>query len=86
MSQSESNIEDGKEETLVEAALRILTTSDPFEKAKLGDQVACKWLQGAIFQPYNPSIHLSVPDRPARPTNVKSAFSLPYFICCMLTV
>ncbi|XP_057515309.1 uncharacterized protein LOC130796898 [Amaranthus tricolor] len=71
MSQSESNIEDGKEETLVEAALRILTTSDPFEKAKLGDQVACKWLQGAIFQPYNPSIHLSVPDRPARPTNVK---------------
>ncbi|CAO2836404.1 unnamed protein product [Amaranthus hypochondriacus] len=71
MSQSESNIEDGKEETLVEAALRILTTSDPFEKAKLGDQVACKWLQGAISQPYNPSIHLSIPDRPARPTNVK---------------
>ncbi|XP_060185593.1 uncharacterized protein LOC132615054 isoform X1 [Lycium barbarum] len=59
------------EETLVEAALRILNTADPVEKARIGDQVANKWLQGLISQPYNPSQDLPVPDRPARLTNVK---------------
>ncbi|KAL5709652.1 hypothetical protein ACHQM5_020316 [Ranunculus cassubicifolius] len=58
-------------ETLVEAALRVLNTPDPVEKARLGDLIATRWLEGAIAQPYNHSIDLSVPDRPARLTNVK---------------
>lgn len=57
--------------TLVEAALRVLNTPDPFAKARLGDSVACRWLDGTITQPYNPSLDLPVPDRPARLTNVK---------------
>lgn len=57
-------------ETLVEAALRILNTPDPFEKARLSDSVASRWLQGTILQPYLPSLNLPVPDRPARLTNV----------------
>ncbi|GMI86945.1 hypothetical protein like AT5G04520 [Hibiscus trionum] len=58
-------------ETLVEAALRVLNTADPVEKARLGDSVASEWLQGAITRPYDPSLDLPVPDRPARLTNVK---------------
>ncbi|XP_038691428.1 uncharacterized protein HI_0077 isoform X2 [Tripterygium wilfordii] len=58
-------------ETLVEAALRVLNTADPFEKARLGDSVASKWLQGTISRTYDPSLDLPVPDRPARLTNVK---------------
>ncbi|KGN63040.1 uncharacterized protein LOC101205330 [Cucumis sativus] len=59
------------DETLVEAALRVLNTSDPFEKAELGDNVASRWLNGAISNPYDPSADLPVPDRPARLSNVK---------------
>lgn len=59
-----------REETLVEAAVRVLNTADPFEKAHIGDEVANKWLQGLISQPYDPSQDLSVPHRPARLTNV----------------
>ncbi|XP_057470916.1 uncharacterized protein LOC130759738 isoform X2 [Actinidia eriantha] len=58
-------------DTLVAAALRVLNTGDPVEKARLGNQVATKWLQGDITHPYHPSLHLSVPDRPARLANVK---------------
>lgn len=58
------------EETLVEAALRVLNTADPYEKARLGDSVASQWLQGTITQPYDPSLDLPVPDRPARLANV----------------
>ncbi|KAL3520812.1 hypothetical protein ACH5RR_018961 [Cinchona calisaya] len=58
-------------ETLVEAALRVLNTADPVQKARLGDEVANKWLEGLITQPYDPSQDLIVPDRPARITNVK---------------
>lgn len=61
----------GQSETLVEAALRVLNTADPVEKARLGDSIATQWLQGTISQPYNDSIDLPVPDRPARLTNVK---------------
>ncbi|XP_021775740.1 uncharacterized protein LOC110739590 [Chenopodium quinoa] len=72
MSQSsDSKIPNCESETLVEAALRVLNTSDLFEKAKLGDEIACKWLQGIISQPYHPSNDLHIPHRPARPTNVK---------------
>ncbi|XP_075644220.1 uncharacterized protein LOC142615355 [Castanea sativa] len=59
------------EETLVKAALRVLNTADPYEKARLGDSVASQWLQGTITQPYDPSLDLPVPDRPARLANVK---------------
>lgn len=59
-------------EALVEAAVRVLNTADPFDKARLGDEVATKWLQGSITLPYHPSLHLSVPDRPARLSNVRS--------------
>ncbi|GAB4836328.1 hypothetical protein Ancab_001243 [Ancistrocladus abbreviatus] len=58
-------------ETLVKAALRVLNTADPFEKAKLGDALANQWLQGIITRPYDPSLHFNVPDRPARPSSVK---------------
>lgn len=75
VSQSES-----ESETLVEAALRVLNTADPFEKAKLGDSVASRWLEGAISQPYCPSLHLNVPDRPARLTNVQPF--VPVFAIC----
>lgn len=61
----------GTEETLVAAALRVLNTADPVEKARLGDEVATKWLQGLITQPYDPSLDFTVPDRPSRLTNVK---------------
>ncbi|EXC25437.1 hypothetical protein L484_016820 [Morus notabilis] len=60
-----------KEETLVEAALRVLNTADPFEKARLGESVASRWLEGAIARPYDPSVDLPVPDRPARLSDVK---------------
>ena len=65
-------------ETLVEAALRVLNTPDPFHKAKLGDQVATLWLQGTLSLPYHPSVDLPVPDRPARLTNV----SFLVFLLC----
>lgn len=60
------------EETLVDAALRVLNTADPFEKARLGDEVANKWLQGHITRPYDASVDIPVPDRPARLANVRN--------------
>lgn len=61
-------------ESLVEAALRVLNTADPFDKARLGEEIATKWVEGLIIQPYNPnnSQDFSVPDRPARLTNVNN--------------
>lgn len=58
-------------ESLVAAALRVLNTADPVDKARLGDEVATKWQQGLITTPYDPSLDFSVPDRPSRLTNVK---------------
>ncbi|GAA0159800.1 hypothetical protein LIER_16499 [Lithospermum erythrorhizon] len=60
-----------EQETLVEAAIRVLNTPDPFEKARLGDQIANKWIQGHINLPYHPHKHLTPPHRPARPSDVK---------------
>lgn len=71
-------------ETLVEAALRILNTPDPFEKARLSDSVASRWLQGTILQPYLPSLNLPVPDRPARLTNV--CFCSEGFAICFVRI
>ncbi|MCL7033235.1 hypothetical protein MKW94_003186 [Papaver nudicaule] len=71
LSQSGGRSSSEQMETLVEAALRVLNTSDPVEKAKLGDVVATQWLQGSILEPYNQSLDLDVPDRPARLANVK---------------
>ncbi|KAL3649673.1 hypothetical protein CASFOL_006076 [Castilleja foliolosa] len=59
------------EENLVEAALRVLNTADPFEKARIGEEVAKKWLRGDIILPYDASMDIPVPDRPARLANVK---------------
>lgn len=59
-----------KEETLVEAALRVLNTADPFEKARLGDSVASRWLEGEINIPYDPIVDLPIPERPARLSDV----------------
>ncbi|KAL6552760.1 hypothetical protein OROHE_008124 [Orobanche hederae] len=59
------------EETLVEAALKVLNTADPFEKARIGFEVANKWLKGDISLPYDPFTDIAVPDRPARLANVK---------------
>lgn len=65
------NPEEEQTETLVEAALRVLNTADPVEKALLGESVATRWLQGTITQSYDPFSDIIVPDRPARLTNVK---------------
>lgn len=64
-------------ETLVEAALRVLHTADPYEKARLGDSFSSQWLQGTIIQPYDPSVDLPVPERPARLANVLLLESSP---------
>ncbi|BBG97765.1 hypothetical protein Prudu_006988 [Prunus dulcis] len=58
------------DESLVEAALRVLNTADPFEKARVGDSVAAQWLGGVITRAYDASVDLPVPDRPARLSNV----------------
>ncbi|KAI4382673.1 hypothetical protein MLD38_008609 [Melastoma candidum] len=58
-------------ETLVEAAVRVLNTADPFEKARLGDFVANSWLDGSITRPYDPQVDVPVPERPARLAEVK---------------
>lgn len=73
-------------EALVEAALRVLNTADPFDKARLGDEVATKWLQGSITLPYHPSLHLPVPDRPARLSNVRllPPSSMPFHVILYL--
>lgn len=76
----------GSSETLVEAALRVLTTADPFEKARLGDQVANQWLQGPITLPYHPSQDFAVPDRPARLTNVGTLRALEMCLCFLVSM
>ncbi|XP_072969953.1 uncharacterized protein [Typha angustifolia] len=57
-------------ETLVEAALEVLKTPDPVQKARLGEKVAIRWLDGTIKLPYHYHHNLP-PDRPARLCNVK---------------
>lgn len=61
----------GAEETLVEKALRVLNTADPVEKARLGNEIAEKWLKGDIKVAYDASKDIEVPDRPARLGNVR---------------
>ncbi|KAG0447919.1 hypothetical protein HPP92_028085 [Vanilla planifolia] len=58
-------------ETLVEAALEVLNTADPAEKARLGDAIANRWLKGEISIPFHSGEDSSVPCRPARPSNVR---------------
>ncbi|XP_042413947.1 uncharacterized protein HI_0077-like [Zingiber officinale] len=59
-------------QTLVEAALEVLNMADPFEKARLGEASAVRWLQGAICIPYSDDgPPPPVPDRPARLTTMK---------------
>lgn len=55
--------------TLVELAVDVLNTGDPFEKARLGEEIATRWLQGRISRPF-PDNDVSVPDRPARSDDV----------------
>lgn len=66
--------------TLVDAALQVLREADPFEKARIGEEVAARWLNGDISVAYrshadhksnsstiaNTCGHLLPPDRPAR--------------------
>lgn len=73
-------------ETLIESAIRVLNTSDPYEKARLGDSIAVKWLQGAISEPYDPTVDLPVPDKPARLTNVQSPPILSSFVSVQLHI
>lgn len=58
-------------ETLLEAALEVLNTSDPVDKARLGDAAANRWLKGEISVPSRQDDDLPVPNRPARPSNVR---------------
>uniref|UniRef100_A0A1D1YBY7 Uncharacterized protein HI_0077 n=1 Tax=Anthurium amnicola TaxID=1678845 RepID=A0A1D1YBY7_9ARAE len=63
------------EQTLVEAALEVLNTADPVEKARIGEAAASRWLRGDICQPYRDGgghpDPLPVPERPARLSGVK---------------
>ncbi|XP_074578550.1 uncharacterized protein LOC141835027 [Curcuma longa] len=59
-------------QTLVEAALEVLNMANPFEKARLGEAFAVRWLQGSICIPYRDEGPPSpVPDRPARLSTMK---------------
>lgn len=61
-----------EEETLVEAALRVLNEPDPVEKARLGEDAGRRWLDGSISLAYRPSDPMPTPpDRPARLSKVK---------------
>ncbi|CAL9150495.1 unnamed protein product [Musa hybrid cultivar] len=63
---------EAEKQTLVEAALEVLNTPDPFEKARLGEAVAARWLLDDISVPYrNDGPPPLVPDRPARLSSVK---------------
>ncbi|MQM05639.1 hypothetical protein Taro_038451 [Colocasia esculenta] len=73
-----------EKQTLVEAALEVLNTADPFEKARLGEDAAARWLRGDISRPHYGESEdnegrcdpLSVPDRPARlPTVCTNSFT-----------
>lgn len=63
-------------EFLIEAALEVLKTADPVDKARLGDAAANRWLQGEISLPFRQDDDPSVPNRPARPSNVRLSSSL----------
>lgn len=63
--------------TLVDAALEVLLEADPFEKARIGEEVASRWLNGDISVAYrnrstiaNTCDHPLPPDRPARSDNI----------------
>ncbi|XP_051119940.1 uncharacterized protein LOC127243809 [Andrographis paniculata] len=58
-------------QSLVEAALTVLNTADPFEKARIGDVIANEWLNGEIAAAYVAGVDIQVPDRPARLDDVK---------------
>lgn len=69
--EGDGNHGDADAQTLVEAALEVLNMADPFEKARLGEASAARWLQGAICIPYRDEGPPSpVPDRPARLSTV----------------
>jgi uncharacterized ferritin-like protein (DUF455 family) len=61
------------EETLVEAAVRVVKIGDVKEKARIGEEVATQWLHGGGggFQAYRDNQQLGLPDRPARPSQVR---------------
>lgn len=70
--EGDGNHGDADAQTLVEAALEVLNMADPFEKARLGEASAARWLQGAICIPYRDEGPPSpVPDRPARLSTMK---------------
>ncbi|PKU84592.1 hypothetical protein MA16_Dca024513 [Dendrobium catenatum] len=58
-------------ETLLEAALEVLNTADPIQKARLGEAAAKRWLQGEISVPFRQDDDLPIPNRPARLSSVK---------------
>ena len=71
---SNNSVENGSSSnlTLVEAALNVLNEADPLKKASAGEAAATSWLQGNIPRAYSDADSglLSVPDRPARLSNV----------------
>lgn len=60
-----------KGDTLVEAALKVLNTGDPWRKADFGDLAAKLWFEGCFSQAYDCHKDLLVPDRPARLATVQ---------------
>ncbi|KAI0515771.1 hypothetical protein KFK09_008438 [Dendrobium nobile] len=64
-------------ETLLEAALEVLNTADPIQKARLGEAAAKRWLQGEISVPFRQDDDLPIPNRPARLSSVLLSSSLP---------
>eukprot|EP00250_Pteridium_aquilinum_P006765 c16609_g1_i1 orf=511-1410(-) len=55
-------------DSLVEAAIKVLNTADPWLKARYGDIAAALWRGGLIAHAYTPNdLLLHLPQRPARP-------------------
>ncbi|KAM1782752.1 hypothetical protein ACFX11_041185 [Malus domestica] len=63
-------------ESLVEAAIRVLNTAHPFEKARVGESKATQWLRGTTTRAYDPSVNLSL----RSPHHAHQQFSLYFSI------
>ncbi|MCO5571603.1 hypothetical protein L7F22_025349 [Adiantum nelumboides] len=58
------------QDSLVEAAIKVLNTADPWLKASYGDTAAVLWKGGLISHAYTSNSVLHPPRRPARPDTV----------------
>ncbi|KAH7279266.1 hypothetical protein KP509_37G012700 [Ceratopteris richardii] len=58
-------------DSLVEAAIKVLSTGDPWLKAEYGDIAARLWKDGLISRPFPSDSNPRPPSRPARSTLIQ---------------